>query len=97
MLTRNGIELNIEESNYKLSYNDLVFYFSSMFYLHKFEKEISFFVESESKKLYNKFKVQTDLSNFLAIALYHKIEKRGFKVLYKDKEPVKKKHLKPKM
>lgn len=88
MLTRNGIELNIEESKYKYNYKGLTFYFSSMFYLHKFEREIKFFIDNETKKLYNKFKVNADFTILLSIALYKRIEKRGFKVLVHDKEPI---------
>lgn len=88
MLTRNGIELNIEKSEYTYHYNDLIFYFSSMFYLNKFKKELKNFIETETKKLYNKFKVNVDYSLLLSIALYKRIEKRGFYVLTKNKEPI---------
>jgi len=93
MLTRNGIELNIDESNYKTNYKGLTFYFSSMFYLRKFEKEIENYIDNETKKLYNKFKVRSDYTILLSISLYKKIEKRGFKVLIHDKEPVEMKKL----
>lgn len=88
MLTKRGIELDLEESKYKLTYNGLTFYFSSLFYLKKFKNEIQFFVDNETKKLYNKFKVHSDYTLLLSIALYKKIEKRGFRILVQDKEPV---------
>lgn len=88
MLTRHGIELNIDESKYKFNYKGLTFYFSSMFYLKKFEREIENFVDNETKKLYNKFKVRADYTILLSISLYKRIEKRGFKVLIHNDEPV---------
>ena len=33
-------------------------------------------------KIYNKYKILIDLSEYLAVALYKKIEKRGFLVYY---------------
>ena len=88
MLTKNGIELEIEESKYKYKYKDLTFYFSSLFYLHKFEKELPIYIDNETKKLYNKYKVKADVTLMLAIALYKKIEKRGFCVMVKGNNPV---------
>ena len=88
MLTRNGIELDIEKSKYKYTYKGLTFYFSSMFYLNKFKREIQNYIDNETKKLYNKFKINADFTILLSVALYMRIEKRGFQVLVHDKEPI---------
>lgn len=88
MLTRNGIELEIEESKYKYKYKNLTFYFSSRFYLRKFDNELKKYIDNETKKLYNKYKHNADYSILLAVALYKRIEKRGFYILVNDKEPI---------
>lgn len=88
MLTRNGIELELEESKYTYTYKNLTFYFSSMFYLNKFNNELKKFIDNETKKLYNKYKHNADYSILLAVALYKRIEKRGFYVLVDNKEPI---------
>lgn len=88
MLTRNGIELDLEESKYCYTYKNLTFYFSSRFYLRKFDNELEKFIDNETKKLYNKLKVRADYSILLAVVLYKRIEKRGFKVMVDNDEPI---------
>lgn len=88
MLTRNGIELDIEKSKYKFSYKGLTFYFSSRFYMNKFSREIQYYIDNETKKIYNKFKIKADFTIYLSIALYKKIEKRGFKIMVHDKDSI---------
>ena len=88
MLTRNGIELNLEESKYISTYKGLTFYFSSMFYLKKFEREIQNYIDNETKKLYNRFNVSANYELLLSIALYKRIEKRGFRILVHNEEPI---------
>lgn len=88
MLTRNGVELDLEESKYKYNYKELTFYFSSRFYLNKFNNELKKYIDKENKILYNKFKVNANYSLLLAISLYKRIEKRGFHILVNDKEPI---------
>lgn len=90
MKTRHGIEWDLEESEYKFTYKDLTFYFSSELYLKKFAFRIQNFIDNETKKLYNKFKFKVDYTNLLSIALYQSIEKRGFRVLVNNKKPVEK-------
>lgn len=77
------IYLNIDESNYIFEYGDLKFYFSSLFYKNKFEKEFFEFVINETRKLEIKFKCSLNCQEMIMLLLYKKIEKRGFKVLYK--------------
>ena len=80
MVTKNGIELNLKDSNFRASYGKLLFYFSSKFYLNKFKKELETYIFTEHIKIYNKYKIKIDLSEYLSLALYKRIEKRGFLV-----------------
>ena len=77
---------DINESNYIFKYNDLVFYFSSNFYKEKFIKEHINFIRDETMKLRIKFKCGIYCDEMILLLLYKKIEKRGFKVLYNDKQ-----------
>ena len=77
---------DINESNYTFKYDDLLFYFSSKFYLEKFTKEYTNFIKDETMKLKIKFKCNIYCDEMILLLLYKKIEKRGFKVLYNNKE-----------
>lgn len=77
---------DINESIYTFKYDDLVFYFSSQFYQEKFTCEYSQFLKDETMKLKVKFKCNIYCDEMILLLLYKKIEKRGFKVLYKGKE-----------
>lgn len=81
ILTKKGIELDLKQSNYKIKFKNLIFCFSSKFYMNKFEENVKEFIDIENKKLYNKYKLDADFSIYLAIVYYKKIEKRGFRVL----------------
>ena len=77
---------DINESNYTFKYDKLVFYFSSKFYQEKFIREYSDYLKDEIMKLKIKFKCNIYCDEMILLLLYKKIEKRGFKVLYKGKE-----------
>ena len=77
---------DINESNYTFKYDDLVFYFSSKFYLEKFTREYSNFIKDETMKFKIKYKCNAYIDDMLLLLLYKKIEKRGFKVLYDGNE-----------
>ena len=77
---------DINESIYTFKYDDLLFYFSSQFYQEKFTREYLQFLKDEIMKLKIKFKCNIYCDEMILILLYKKIEKRGFKVKYKDKE-----------
>lgn len=78
MLTKNGICLKLDESDYKIIKYGLVFYFSSKLYLDKFVNNVEKYVEEETLKLINKYKVNCNFTVYLAISYYKKIEQRGF-------------------
>lgn len=77
-------DLNL--STYKLNYKRFTFIFSSKFYINKFEKDLQNYIDIEDKKLYSKYKIVLETDEYLALSLYKKIEKRGFKVLFLDRE-----------
>ena len=83
MLTKNGICLKINESEYKCLKFGLIFYFSSKLYLDKFKNNVEKYVEEESIKLNNKYKILSNFEIYLAISYYKKIEQRGF-YIYDD-------------
>ena len=75
---------DINESEYKITYDKLTFYFSSKFYLEKFTREYSDFIKDETMKFKIKYKCNAYIDDMLLLLLYKKIEKRGFRVLYND-------------
>lgn len=77
---------DISKSNYSFKYNDLTFYFSSLFYKEKFIKEHLKFIEDETMKLKIKFRCDINCDEMILLLLYKKIEKRGFRVLLLNKD-----------
>lgn len=86
MQTKNGIELDLKNSNYVYEYNNFKFYFSSELYLKKFTENLSYFIFMETTKIINKYRVKINLNFYFAISLYTKIEKRGFYVTFNNEE-----------
>lgn len=86
MKTINGIYLNLKESEYKLNYNGLIYYFSSKLYMNKFKNNVKQFIVEETAKLRTKYKINIYFDTMLTIAYYKKIEKRGFRIVYKINE-----------
>lgn len=77
---------DLNESIYIFKYDNLTFYFSSKFYLEKFIREYSEFLKNEIMKLKIKYKCNIYCDDMVLLFLYKKIEKRGFRVLFKDNE-----------
>lgn len=78
---------DLNKSEYKSEYKDLLFYFSSMYYKSKYDNKIKDYIKSEIIKFYAKYKTYLKiegLDKYFAIALYQKIEKRGIKILNKN-------------
>lgn len=88
MKSKRGIYYNLNDSEYKLNLkeNDLTFYFSSEFYKNKFSENFENYLITENLKLCVKYECKIDASNMLLLKLYQKIETRGFRVVYKNKE-----------
>lgn len=85
MISSRGIYYDLNESTYILKYNDIELYFSSKFYMNKFKSEIDSYIRNESFKLKAKYKCNIEASILFIISLYMKIESRGFKIKYKEK------------
>lgn len=81
MLTKRGIELNIKESKYIFVVDALMLYFSSNFNKERFISNYNIYLDEESIKLENKYKVNIDLKRLLIVSFYKKIEKRGFYIV----------------
>ena len=77
---------DISESTYNFKYREMVFYFSSNFYLEKFKNEYVSFLKEETDKLKIKFRCEIIADYMILLLLYKKIEKRGFKVLLNNND-----------
>ena len=86
MKTKNGIYLNLEESEYKFNYSGLIYYFSSGLYMLKFKNNVKQYIIEETAKIKAKYKINIYFDTMLAISFYKKIEKRGFRIVYKENE-----------
>lgn len=73
---------DIELSNYKFDFQRFTFYFSSKFYIEKFRKELDNYIDIEKTRLMKRYDLILDSSEYLALSLYKKIEKRGFRVYF---------------
>lgn len=79
-LTKRGISTDLKTSPYTFTFDDMLFHFSSRFYLNKFAKlaknEIDRF-NIKTNSIY-KDKFHLEMQNLALIRLYAIIEKRGF-------------------
>ena len=82
----NKIYKDLKESEYIFTFYDFKFYFSSKFYFNKFLKEYDSYIKNEIDKLKISFKCDVVANSPLLLLLYKRIEKRGFRVLYKGIE-----------
>ena len=82
------VEYDINKSEYYFRVNKLTFFFSSKFNKTRFENGFIDYVNEEANKIKAKYKVNINLTNYLLLTYYKKIEKRGFKVLTYDDNDV---------
>lgn len=83
------VEYDINKSEYYFKVNKLTLFFSSKFNKTRFENGFIEYVREETNKIKAKYKVDINLTNYLLLAYYKKIEKRGFKVLtYDDNDDI---------
>lgn len=90
-LSRNGIAYDLKHSPYKSIYNYngvlLEYVFSSKTYMEKFDLRVDENRSKISESLSNRFGVKYENHLLSDLALYLKIEKRGF-LLFKDEVAV---------
>lgn len=82
------VEYDVNKSEYYFRVNKLTLFFSSKFNKTRFENGFIEYVSEETNKIKAKYKVDINLTNYLLLAYYKKIEKRGFKVLTYDDNDV---------
>lgn len=83
------VEYDINRSEYYFKVNKLTFFFSSKFNKTRFKNGFIDYVNEETNKIKAKYKVNINLTNYLLLTYYKKIEKRGFKVLtYDDNDDI---------
>ena len=75
------VEYDINKSEYYFRINKLTFFFSSKFNKQRYEYGFMDYVNEETNKIKAKYNVDINLVNYLLVAYYKKIEKRGFKIL----------------
>ena len=79
-IMRKLIYNDIKESIYFYDYGDLRFYFSSELYRDKFKAKVVNYIIEERNKMFIRYKCIVQCDDMLALTLYKKIEKRGFRV-----------------
>lgn len=77
---------NLYESEYHYNFKRFKFIFSSKLYINNFVKQLENYICIENNKLGAKYSIELEASEYLALSLYKKIEKRGFLVYYNDEE-----------
>lgn len=87
-MTARGIETDLSKSIYKSVYGEYVFTFSSKIYKLKFDGMLDNYIKEETTKIYKRYNINLKCDYFLAIALYNKIEKRGFRIVNKRTQEV---------
>ena len=75
------VEYDLNNSEYISKVHDYLYYFSSEFNLNRFNDGYYDFIKDETNKLKARYHVNIDISDYLALVFYKRIEKRGFKVL----------------
>ena len=54
--------------------------------MNKFKNKVKQFIVEETAKIKAKYKINIYLDTMLTLSFYKKIEKRGFRVVYKENE-----------
>lgn len=75
------VEYDLNNSEYISKVHDYLYYFSSEFNLNRFNEGVYNFIKEETNKLKARYHVNIDISDYLTLVFYKRIEKRGFKVL----------------
>ena len=83
--TKRGIYHNLKESKYTISNGEIVFFFSSKYYIRKFMER---YKKNRDSFKYKRIEEESpiNLSTLADITLYKQIETRGFRVMLKGVE-----------
>lgn len=73
-------DINNNENKFFLEIGKVRVYFSSEFNLLRFKEKYKSYIEEETLKLENKYHVKIVANYYFMIAIYKKIEKRGFRI-----------------
>lgn len=71
---------NIENSNITFSYENLTFYFSSLFYKDKFMKGYKSYIKECTKMVSIRYNINIEMDMPFLVSYYRQIEKKGFKI-----------------
>jgi hypothetical protein len=78
---RAKIYYNINESDYTLTTETMVFYFSSKLYLDKFIEKYEHNRKTIQYMLSSRFNIEFTANEYFDVILYTQIEKRGFRIV----------------
>ena len=78
------VEYDLNNSEYISKVHDYIYFFSSEFNLNRFNDGLYDFIKTETNKLKAKYHVGIDITDYLSLVFYKRIEKRGFKVITYD-------------
>ena len=81
-----NVILDITKTTYNYTKMGITFYFSSKFYMENFKSKCEAYIITENLKVELRYKVPINMHKYFLIALYQKIEKRGFRIKYKGLE-----------
>ena len=84
MITKDGVCYDFNISPFKYRVEDLTYVFSSMSHLEKFKKRLKENRDKINKSLSNRFNINVNIGHLPDIALYKKIETRGFLIITAD-------------
>ena len=83
MISVSGIYNNIDESTIRVELNDYILYFSSDLNRYRFTSKYDEYYKRINARLNRIYEM--DYLPLIVISLYKNIEKRGFRVYYKDR------------
>lgn len=84
-MTRGGVETDLEHSPYVLYKGAFTLYFSSKFYMDKYNEAIGIFTKSLELTFKKRYKISVcNVYQLAIVLLYMRIEKRGFYIELHD-------------
>lgn len=82
-----GIEYNLDVSPFRAKIEDYTLFFSSEFYMRKFNDELKEYENKLNVRFYTSLAYRVSIQPIaIAISLYYRIEKRGFLIYNESKD-----------